>query len=122
MKLDPTTGVPFYRQVEASLSEQIRTGRLPAGTMLLSARLQAEALLVSVITIKQAYDALEAGGLVYSQQGRGTFVAERGAEAARENVRAELLRALAIACEQARSRGVEERELRSLILTFLEKP
>lgn len=122
MKLDPTNGVPFYRQVEAAIAEQIRTGTLPSGTMLPSVRLQAEALLVSVITVKQAYEALEAGGLVYSQQGRGTFVAEHGAEAARAKVRADLQHALTNAREQARARGVTDDELKSLILTFLESP
>lgn len=122
MKLDPTNGVPFYRQVEAAISEQIRTGTLPSGTMLPSVRLQAEALLVSVITVKQAYEALEAGGLVYPQQGRGTFVAEHGAEAARAKVRADLQHALTNAREQARARGVTDDELKSLILTFLESP
>ncbi len=122
MKLDPTSGIPFYRQVEAALAEQIRTGALPSGTLLPSVRLQAEALLVSVITVKQAYDALEAGGLVYSQQGRGTFVAERGAEAAREKVRADLHRELTAARDHARARGVTDDELKSLFLTFLESP
>lgn len=120
MRLDPTNGVPFYRQVEADLAERIRTGALAPDALLPSARQLAADLLVSVITVKQAYDALESHGLVYSQQGRGTFVAADGAAAARAQVRQELRRDVLGAVDRARARGVEAAELRTLLLGLLE--
>lgn len=122
MHLDPTSGVPFYRQVEAHLAEQIRTAALAPGALLPSARALAAELLVSVITVKQAYEALEAAGLVYSQQGRGTFVAPAGADAARRQVREALRDAVALALDLARSRGLPEPELRDLVLSLLDTP
>jgi GntR family transcriptional regulator len=120
VKLDPTNGVPFYRQVETALAERIRLGDLPAGAMLPSVRGLAQELLVSVITVKQAYEALEADGLVYSAQGRGTFVAADGAAAASRRVRRALVEAVTAAVADARVAGVPEAELRTLLLSTLE--
>lgn len=122
MTLDPTTGVPFYRQVQAHLADRIRDGHLAPGALLPSVRALAQELLVSVITVKQAYEALEADGLVYSHQGRGTFVADGGAEAARMSVRAELRARVGGAVARARAQGVAEAELRTLLLSCLESP
>ncbi len=120
MNLDPTSGVPFYRQVTEHLADQIRTGALAPGATLPSVRALAQELLVSVITVKQAYEALEADGLVYSQQGRGTFVAPSGAAAARGRVRSVMCTAVRAAVAEARTRGVADDELRDLLLLCLE--
>ncbi len=120
VNLDPTTGVPFYRQVTEHLADQIRTGALPPGATLPSVRALAQELLVSVITIKQAYEALEADGLVYSHQGRGTFVAASGAAAARGRVRSKLCSSVRAAVAEARAGGVGEDELNDLLLLCLE--
>lgn len=122
MHLNPASGVPFYRQVEAHLAEQIRTGGLPPQALLPSARALAADLLVSIITVKQAYEALEAAGLVYSQQGRGTFVAANGVDAARAQVRSALSADVQAAVTRARARGLDPTELRALILSLLEHP
>lgn len=121
MKLDPTNGVPFYRQVEAALAEDIRAGRLGPGATLPSVRALAQELLVSVITVKQAYEALEADGLVYSAQGRGTFVAPDGAAAAHRRVRRALTETVVTALASARAADVPEDELRQLLLSCLER-
>ena len=41
-------------------------------------------MLVSVITVKRAYEDLEREGIIYRRQGLGTFVAERGHDRSRE--------------------------------------
>ena len=83
LQLSQASGVPYYRQIEQQLTDRIRAGQLVPGTMLPSVRQLAADLLVSVITVKQAYTELEAAGLITSRQGRGTFVAEGGAASAR---------------------------------------
>jgi GntR family transcriptional regulator len=95
LTLSQATGVPFYRQIERQLADRIRAGQLAPGSLLPSVRQLASELLVSVITVKQAYAELEASGLVASQQGRGTFVAE-GAMA---SARGRLVRDLAAECD-----------------------
>ena len=67
---------PLYLQIINSLKREISEGRLAAGTSLPSFRRLAEDLLVSVITVKRAYEELEREGIIYRRQGLGTFVSE----------------------------------------------
>jgi GntR family transcriptional regulator len=73
--LDKTSYVPLYRQLVSNIAQKIDTGELKPGDRLPSEREMAEDLKVSRITARQALDALEQVGLVYREQGRGTFVA-----------------------------------------------
>jgi GntR family transcriptional regulator len=119
IRLDPTSGTPFYRQVEAALADAIREGRVAPGALLPSVRALAQDVLVSVITIKQAYEALEAQGLVYSRQGRGTFVAENGAAAARDRSVAALASSVRASVDQARRDGLSAAQIRATVLAAL---
>lgn len=74
----------LYQQVVEGVKREIAEGRLPPGAALPSFRALAEDLLVSVITVKRAYEELERGGIIYRKQGLGTFVTDRGDEAARD--------------------------------------
>ena len=75
--LDKGSHVPLYLQLSADLVEQIGGGQLKPGDRLPSERELAEQLGVSRITARLAVDALFQHGLVYREQGRGTFVAHR---------------------------------------------
>jgi GntR family transcriptional regulator len=122
MQIDPASGIPYYRQVELHYAGLIRSGALPPGAALPSVRGLAVELLVSVITVKQAYEALEAAGLVYSHQGRGTFVAPGAAAAAHARSRAALVASVTAALAAARADGLDAAELRALLLPLLETP
>ena len=74
--LNKHSPVPLYTQLYARLAEQISTGVLKPGDRLPPERELAETMNVSRITARQALDALAKKGLVYREQGRGTFVAE----------------------------------------------
>lgn len=67
---------PLYLQVVDHLVEQIRNGDLPPGTRVPSERELAEDLGISRTTARLAVDQLVRLGVVYREQGRGTFVAE----------------------------------------------
>ena len=73
----------LYQQVVEGVKREIAEGRLGPGAVLPSFRALAEDLLVSVITVKRAYEELEREGIIYRKQGLGTFVAEQGERAAR---------------------------------------
>jgi GntR family transcriptional regulator len=75
---------PLYLQIVNSLKREVSEGRLPGGTALPSFRGLAEDLLVSVITVKRAYEELEREGIIFRRQGLGTFVAEVAADRSRE--------------------------------------
>src|SRR5512135_590089 len=74
--LDKNSSEPLYSQLYARLMEKIEKGELKAGDRVPAERELAESLNVSRITARQAIDALVKSGLVYREQGRGTFVAE----------------------------------------------
>jgi GntR family transcriptional regulator len=124
--LSQASGVPFYRQIERHFADRIRAGQLAPGTPLPSVRQLAVDLVVSVITVKQAYAALEAAGLVVSQQGRGTFVAEGAAASARGRLAAEIAADVDAAVHRAADLRIERAPLeeafrRSLDRYFPEK-
>lgn len=74
--LDPDRDVPLGVQLSWRLRALIVTGRLAAGEPLPSLRRVAGWAGVNVNTVRSVYDSLEAEGLIRSEQGRGTFVAE----------------------------------------------
>lgn len=75
---------PLYEQIKKQVIEQIMDGKLPPGYMLPSIRALAKELEISVITVKKAYEDLEAGGYVVTNQGKGSYVAQAGVEFVKE--------------------------------------
>ncbi|HRR89386.1 MAG TPA: GntR family transcriptional regulator [Eubacteriales bacterium] len=69
---------PIYEQLFEQVMAQILSGKLPAGFCLPSMRTLAADLSISIITVKKAYEMLEAAGLIYTRAGKGCFVAEHG--------------------------------------------
>lgn len=82
--ISPAAGGTLYQQIVDRLKREVSEGRLGPGTTLPSFRQLAEELLVSVITVKRAYEELERDGIIYRRQGLGTFVAEQGRDRSRE--------------------------------------
>ncbi len=117
--LSEGSGVPFWRQIRDELADRIRSGQLPPGAGLPSIRELAADTLVSVITVKKAYEELEAAGLVYSHQGRGTFVSQSGGEAGRAALHAEVAAEIAAAIARGRAAGMDEAALQAAITRAL---
>ena len=82
--ISPAAGGALYQQIVDRLKREVSEGRLPPGAALPSFRQLAENLLVSVITVKRAYEELEHAGIIFRRQGLGTFVAEQGHDRSRE--------------------------------------
>ena len=66
----------IYRQIAEQIRLQINNGRLPEGTRLPTVRKLSADLGVTPLTIHNAYNELQADGLVESVVGRGTFVSD----------------------------------------------
>ncbi len=75
--LDPTSGVPFYRQIIQQVEMAIADGRLRTGTQLPTVRSLAVTLQLNPNTVARAYNELEIRGIVNSQQGTGTFISDK---------------------------------------------
>lgn len=69
-----TTQTPIYQQIYDQISSQIMNGDLKADQLLPSMRTAAKELRVSIITIKKTWELLEKEGLIYTVQGKGSYV------------------------------------------------
>ena len=78
--VDPTNGVPFYRQIIMQVEMAISDGRLWTGTQLPTVRALAVELQINPNTVARAYSELEIRGIVNTQQGTGTFISEKKIE------------------------------------------
>lgn len=67
---------PIYQQIYDQVKMQIIQGEISSGEMLPSIRTLAKELRISVITVKKAWEELEHDGLIFTQAGRGCFVAQ----------------------------------------------
>jgi GntR family transcriptional regulator len=73
-KLDPKSGVPFYRQIIDQIRYGVASGRLSVGEQLPTVRALAVQLKVNLNTVSKAYRELEIQSLLETQQGTGTFI------------------------------------------------
>jgi GntR family transcriptional regulator len=76
MIVNPADELPIYRQIMRQITEAIAIGQLKVGEKLPSHRELSEKLVVAPLTVKKAYDELEALKYIETQRGRGTFVCE----------------------------------------------
>jgi GntR family transcriptional regulator len=72
--VDLTSAVPIYAQLVAQVKHAIAAGTLAPGDALPSLREASLRLRVSPLTVKKAYEELEALGIVVTEHGRGTYV------------------------------------------------
>jgi GntR family transcriptional regulator len=82
--VNPADELPIYRQIMRQITEAIAGGILKSGDKLLSHRDLSEQLVIAPLTVKKAYDELEALGFIHTVRGRGTFVAAHLPAANRE--------------------------------------
>jgi GntR family transcriptional regulator len=75
--LQPSSGVPIYRQLVEQVRRLVAGGQLPAGTELPSVRDLAQLHAVNPMTISKAYALLEAEGLLERNRGKPMTVAAR---------------------------------------------
>ncbi|MCP2036467.1 GntR family transcriptional regulator [Planomicrobium sp. HSC-17F08] len=98
IRLSKDSREPIYHQIEKQLKALIAGGHLAAGTPLPSIRALSKDLEISVITIRRAYQDLEAQGFIETAHGKGTFVKEmqsiRKQETMTASVQAEFERAI----------------------------
>ena len=72
--VNPSGELSIYRQIMRQITDAIAGGRLKRGEKLASHRELSEQLVIAPLTVKKAYDELEALGFIETQRGRGTFV------------------------------------------------
>jgi GntR family transcriptional regulator len=117
--ISPAAEGPLYQQIVEGIKREISVGRLQPGDPLPSFRTFAEDLLVSLITVKRAYEELEREGIVYSKQGLGTFVSDNGRARSREAKRSQTEALLRQAIREGKEAGLTDTELLALTKRIL---
>jgi GntR family transcriptional regulator len=79
-RIDPKSGVPFYRQIIEQVKFAMARGDLQAGSQLPTVRQLAVDLSVNPNTVIRAYKEMEIEGLLETHQGSGTFASQQRPE------------------------------------------
>lgn len=111
---------PIYDQIVTQIKGSIMCGELKEEEMLPSVRALAKELKVSALTVKKAYDALEAEGFVVTVHGKGSFVAVFNHNLMLEEKRKEVEADLETAIRKGRSCGMSNQEITDLFYIVLE--
>ncbi|MEA2263969.1 MAG: hypothetical protein QOJ51_6794 [Acidobacteriaceae bacterium] len=82
-RLDSHSGVPVYRQIIDQVQAAISAGILSVGDQLPTVRQVAVDLAINPNTVSRAYREMEIRGTVDTQQGSGTFIADKKIEYAK---------------------------------------
>ena len=111
---------PIYEQIVIQIKENIMNGTLKEDTLLPSVRILAKDLRVSMLTVKKAYDELEAAGFIITVHGKGSFVTNANQELILEEKKKEVEQLLEQAVRKGRSCGMDRQELQELYQLILE--
>jgi len=110
-RLDPHSGVPVYRQLIDQVQAAIATGALRVGDQLPTVRGVAVDLAINPNTVVRAYREMEVRGVLDTQQGTGTFVAENQMKHSKDERRRQLSQLVTEFVARAGSAGIKLDEL-----------
>jgi GntR family transcriptional regulator len=120
MNIDPSSHVPIYLQIADAVRAAVAVGVYRPGESLPSLRAMAIQVQVNPNTVQRAYDELERDGLIYSQRGRGLFVADRGTASAKSMTGDGVRRAFDEAIRAGQIAGISAEQLRKIFDTALQ--
>ena len=110
----------YNRREHKQIKAQIISGELKENDILPSVRTMAKELKISALTVKKAYDNLEAEGMTVTVHGKGTYVAASNTQLMEEERRKEVEADLEAAIQKGRRCGMKEEEIRSLFELIME--
>ncbi|MCI1965694.1 MAG: GntR family transcriptional regulator [Oscillospiraceae bacterium] len=107
--LDYKSRLPIYEQLYRSITRMAALGAMEQGESLPSVRSLAQELGVNPNTVQKAYQMLERDGIIFSVQGKGSFLAgDESAVARRKQLTLEKVRD---AVTEAAACGVTKKEV-----------
>lgn len=113
--------IPIYEQITGQIKAMIMDGRLLEETPLPSVRTLSADLKISALTVKKAYDCLEADGFIVTVHGKGSFVARGNQNLLLEEKRKEVESELEQAIRNGRKCGMKDAEIRELFDLIMEE-
>ena len=113
--------VPIYEQLMEQIKTMILNEELKPGEGLPSVRVLAKELKISALTVKKAYDALEAEGFTITVHGKGTYVAEANRDAKLQEQQKEIEAEFERVIGKARRYGMAEEDIRVVFDLIMEE-
>ncbi|MGF6990051.1 GntR family transcriptional regulator [Lachnospiraceae bacterium PM6-15] len=113
--------VPIYEQIVDQIKNLIRSGTLKENDVLPSVRGLAKELKISALTVKKAYDSLEAEGFTVTVHGKGSYVAAINTELLLEEQKKEVEASLEQAMQKGRRYGLSKEDIRNIFELILEE-
>jgi GntR family transcriptional regulator len=110
IRVDPSSGVPVYRQLMDQVKFHVTSGLLKPGNELPSTRALSSQIGVNPMTISKAYSYLERDGVVERRPGRPLVVRAQKAEALRDRKRDQIRESLRPTITMIHQLGVGTRE------------
>lgn len=112
--------VPIYEQIMDQIKKAIVNGTLKADDILPSVRGLSKELKISALTVKKAYDNLEAEGFTITIHGKGTFVTATNTQLLKEEQIKEVENHLEKAVLKGKEYGMDNKEIRELFNMIME--
>lgn len=116
--LDPSNGVPIYRQIIQQIEYAILSGRMKAGDRLPTIRALAVELKINPNTIARAYGELEILGILQTQVGSGTYISDKKPDTDDDILNRKIQEVLQRFINEMRDLGVDKQEILRLIEAY----
>ena len=111
----PSNPDPMYKQITDQIKDAIAAGDLEPSDQLPSIREMAETLKISAITIKRAYQDLEAERFIITRAGLGSFVADKNPQEIRDRKLREIRERIIEIRETGRRYGINREQIERII-------
>ena len=113
--------VPIYTQIIQQIKAQIASDVLHENDPLPSVRSLSKDLNISALTVKKAYDELEALGFVVTVHGKGTYISGNNSEYIKENQIKEVENGLKDSIEKAERYSISKEDVREMFDMLLDE-
>lgn len=113
--------IPIYEQIMDQIKKMISHGDLKVNDPLPSVRALAKELKISALTVKKAYDNLEAEGFTTTIHGKGTYVSSINQDILLEETKKEIEKLLEKAIIKARQSGISDPQIKDIFELILEE-
>lgn len=119
-EINPTSGVPIYRQIVDQVHALVAGGTLQPGHMLPSVRQVARAAAVNPMTVSKAYSRLEVEGVVQRVRGQGMEVLPPGQNGTLDQRKQQFRETIEPALHRARQLGLNRTHIREVFSSLLQ--
>jgi GntR family transcriptional regulator len=119
-EINPTSGVPIYRQIIDQVHALLASGTLRTGDLLPSVRQVANDAAVNPMTVSKAYSRLEADGVVRRARGQGMEVLAPSQNGSLDQRKEQFRATIEPALHRARQLGLNRTQIREVISSLLQ--